>query len=151
MKPKMNIAYKGTFLREGLQDNGHRIYDLDIKAGQNLDAALKSLPRPMDLVVWEFYGGFSELRKFSGCEPPVAAYCIDTPLNEFWLAPCMKNVDYVFVDQPQCVPSMAKHGIQAAWLPLPAKNRGSSRNTPRNMTSPLSAGQADSGRKEPIC
>ena len=117
----MNIAYKGSFLREGLEDNGHQVFDLDLDECENLDAALKALPRPADLVVWEFYGGFSAIRKFSRCDAPVAAYCVDTPLNEFWLCACMKNLDYVFVDQPQCVESLAKNGVPASWLPLPAK------------------------------
>lgn len=117
----MNIAYKGNFLREGLLDNGHKVYDLDLKNAGSLGSALKALPAPADLVVWEFYGGFSELESFSRCEPPVAAYCVDTPLNEFWLTPCLKNVDYVFVDQPQCVSSLARNGIRASWLPLPAR------------------------------
>lgn len=117
----MKIAYKGQFLREGLLENGHELYDLDLKDGKNLESALKSLPAPADLVVWEFYGGISDLPSFSRCLPPVAAYCIDAPLNEFWLAPCMKNIEHVFVDQPQCVPALAKKGINASWLPLPAR------------------------------
>lgn len=107
----MNIANKGSFLREGLQDNGRQIYDLNIKDDTPLDIALKSLPAAIDLVIWEFYGVSSEPRHLSRCEPHVAAYCIGTPLNEFWLTPSMKNMDYVFVDQPQCVSSMAKNEI----------------------------------------
>lgn len=117
----MNIAYKGTFLREGLQENGHQVYNLVLDGNTSLDSALKSLPVPIDLVVWEFYGAFSNIRALSPCETPLAAYCIDTPINEFWLKPCMRNIDYVFVDQPQCVKAFCDSGIRASWLPLPAQ------------------------------
>lgn len=117
----MNIAYKGKFLRDGLMANGHRIYDICVKDGENLADALKALAIPIDLVVWELFGGFSDINSISMCSPPVAAYCIDTPLNEFWLNPCLKNMDYVFVDQPQSVPALARYGIEATWLPLPTR------------------------------
>lgn len=117
----MKIAYKGSFLCEGLLDNGHQVYELPVSNGENLESLLKALPGSVDLVVWELFGGFSDLTALSGCDVPVAAYCIDTPLNEFWLKPCLKNIDYVFVDQRQCVSSLADSGIRASWLPLPAQ------------------------------
>ena len=117
----MNIALKGHFLREGLVQNGHHVHDLKLGKGQNLQDALKGAPEPIDLVIWELFGGNSGLEGLIPCEQPVAAYCIDTPLNEFWLKPCVRNVDYVFVDQPQCVPAFSEGDREAAWLPLPAQ------------------------------
>ncbi|MBD5646187.1 MAG: hypothetical protein HDQ89_00705 [Desulfovibrio sp.] len=118
----MNIAYKGTFLREGLLLNGHQVHDLTLNEGGDLQAALKAAPFPVDLVIWELFGGYSNIHALAPCEQPLVGYCIDTPLNEFWIKNCAKNFDHVFVDQPQCVPSLAAHGIEASWLPLPAKN-----------------------------
>lgn len=117
----MNIAFKGHFLREGLLSNGHYIHDLTIKNDENLNDALQSAPVPIDLVIWELFGAFSNIQALAPCEQPVAVFCIDTPLNEFWLKPCAKNIDYIFVDQPQSVSSLADCGIAASWLPLPAQ------------------------------
>lgn len=117
----MNIAFKGRFLREGLLQNGHHVHDIEPGKGQNLQDALNAAPVPIDLVVWELFGAMSDLQALTPCEQPVAAYCIDTPLNEFWLKNCVQNLDYVFVDQQQCVPALSGGGGEAAWLPLPAQ------------------------------
>lgn len=101
--------------------NGHKLYELNMEKGENLDSQLRSVPAPVDLVIWEFFGAFSRPGLISRCQPPVAAYCVDAPLNEFWLRHILKNIDYVFVDQPQCVASLAQDGIEAFWLPLPAQ------------------------------
>lgn len=116
----MNIAYKGKFLREGLLAAGHQIYDLDVNNGISLDAALKTAPFAIDFVFWEFFGAFSALRSFTQVDCPVAAWCIDAPINEFWFKHIARNADLVFVDQPQAIRSLAQCGIQAHWLPLPA-------------------------------
>lgn len=117
----MNIAFKGQFLREGLLLNGHHVHDIELGEGRTLQDALRAAPVPIDLVVWELFGAMSDLQALTPCEQPVAAYCIDTPLNEFWLKNCVQNLDYVFVDQPQCVPALSFGGKQATWLPLPAQ------------------------------
>lgn len=118
----MNIAYKGNFLKEGLRTASHNFYNLSLQNGETLDEAIKSLPGPVDLAVLEMFGPASDIQALTPCETPVALFCVDTPLNEFWLRPLLKNADYVFVDQPQCVPSLACSGIRAEWLPLPARS-----------------------------
>lgn len=117
----MNIAFKGRFLREGLLENGHHVHDIELGEGQNLQDALNAAPVPIDLVVWELFGAMSDMQALTPCEQPVAAYCIDTPLNEFWLKNCVQNLDHVFVDQQQCVPALSGGGGEATWLPLPAQ------------------------------
>ncbi|MDE7242173.1 glycosyltransferase [Desulfovibrio sp.] len=117
----MNIAYKGRFLREGLLQNGHHVHDIKLGEGQNLQDALNAAPVPIDLVIWELFGGMSDLQALTPCDQPIAAYCIDTPLNEFWLKNCVRNMDFVFVDQQQCVPTLSSGAGEAAWLPLPAQ------------------------------
>ncbi len=116
----MNIALKGHFLREGLRLNGHQVHELVIRKGETLKDALKALPAPVDLVIWELFGGISDLQALGPCEQPLVAYCIDTPLNAFWLRPCVQNFDAVFVDQPQCVADFAGLAPHVSWLPLPA-------------------------------
>lgn len=117
----MNIAYKGTFLREGLLENGHAVYDLDARNGSSLNEALNSFPKPVDLVVWELFGASSDIQALEPRVAPIAAYCVDTPLNEFWLKPLAKNFDYLFIDQPQCAEAFELCGASPAWLPLPAQ------------------------------
>lgn len=118
----MNIAYKGSFLREGLLLGGHYVHDIDTSDGKNLANALKASPVPIDLVIWEFFGAHSDIWALTPVDAPLVAYCVDTPLNEFWLKPAVKYFDRVFVDQPQNVSSFAEAGIATAWSPLPAQN-----------------------------
>lgn len=117
----MNIALKGHFLREGLRLNGHQVHELAIPKGGSLSEALKAAPWPVDLVIWELYGAFSDIEALTPCGAPLAAYCIDTPLNAFWLRPCVRNFDAVFVDQQQCVADFAGAAPPVSWLPLPAQ------------------------------
>lgn len=117
----MNIALKGHFLREGLRENGHHVHDIEVGEGQTLQDVLRAAPVPIDLVIWELFGAQSDIRALGPCEQPTAAYCIDTPLNAFWLAPCVRNFDFVFVDQPQCAPALSGSAGEAAWLPLPSQ------------------------------
>lgn len=117
----MNIAVKGHFLREGLRLNGHHVHELVIRKGETLEDALRAAPAPIDLVIWELFGAASDIQALTPCEQPIAAYCIDTPLNSFWLRPCVRNFDAVFVDQPQCVEDFAGLAPHVSWLPLPAQ------------------------------
>ncbi|WP_165079203.1 MULTISPECIES: glycosyltransferase [unclassified Desulfovibrio] len=116
----MNIALKGHFLREGLRLNGHHVHNLVIRKGETLADALRAAPAPVDLVIWELFGAASDIQALGPCEQPMAAFCIDTPLNAFWLRPCVQNFDAVFVDQPQCVADFAGLAPHVSWLPLPA-------------------------------
>lgn len=116
----MNIAYKGKFLREGLLAAGHRVYDLDLNANDSVVDALARAPFGIDFIFWEFFGAFSHVEAIAQVDCPLAVWCIDSPINEFWFKHIAKNADYVFVDQPQSVTNLAQAGIQAHWLPLPA-------------------------------
>ena len=51
----MNIAYHGSFLRQGLEQLGHNI--LSIPADDiDINLRLKNLGQPVDLVIIEPYG-----------------------------------------------------------------------------------------------
>lgn len=117
----MNIGYSGSFLQEGLVNKGCNLYNLNLHNGESLAESLKSSPISIDLVILELFGGCSNIPDLSQIQQPVAAYCIDTPLNEFWLKAGLRNFDYIFVDQPQSVKSLARCGIESIWLPLPAR------------------------------
>ena len=141
----MNIALKGHFLREGLRLNGHTVHELVIRKGETLRDALKAAPEPVDLVIWELFGAASDIQAVTPCEQPLVAYCIDTPLNAFWLKPCVKNFDAVFVDQPQCVEDSPAWRPTSPGCPCPRKAPISSRRARKSMTSPLSAPPMRSG------
>lgn len=117
----MNIAYQGNFLREGLISNGHNIVDISTATGQNINAALKSSNIPIDLVLLELYGNRVKLDGLAECEHKLAAWCIDSPINEFWLKDACRLFDYVFVDQKASVNDIKKHGLNTTFLPLCAE------------------------------
>ncbi|MDE5831655.1 MAG: glycosyltransferase [Desulfovibrio sp.] len=116
----MKIAYSGKFLKEGFLKLGHDVIEFDgqDQPGRANDFAAEKA----ELAIVEFYGGFSRLDLVERVDAPLAAYFIDSPLNEFWIRELAPTIDYVFVDQPQCVKSLAAAGIHAEWLPLPARD-----------------------------
>lgn len=116
----MKIAYYGSFLGEGLRELGHTL--LDLKPDQEITAQLAEQDEQIDLIILELFGGFAPVKALCKCDIPTVAYCVDTPLNEFWLREIAPVFDYVFVDQLQSASALAKYGIKAAWLPLPAQN-----------------------------
>lgn len=116
----MNIIYKGGFLREGLLAAGHSILDFKPGPEQDLHACIDNYGFSPDLILWEMFGGHSDLAGLKQCECPVVIYCVDSPINEFWLKHVARNADYVFVDQPQSVENLALAGLESTWLPLPA-------------------------------
>lgn len=117
----MNIAYHGFFLREGLEQLGHNILAIPVD-DIDINLRLKNLGQPVDLVIIEPYGSSFSVRGFADCEPETVAWCVDSPLNEFWLLDACKLFDHVLVDQRQTVSSFAKHGLKATWLPLCAQD-----------------------------
>lgn len=101
---------------------GHSVYSLNNAKTDSLKDAVKQLHCSLDLIVIELYGADYPFKKDFGADDavncPVAAYCIDSVLNEFWLRYAVSLFDYVFVDQIQSVAAFAKYGIKAHWLPL---------------------------------
>lgn len=112
----MNIAYRGNFLRDGLSRLGHRVLDIPA-AEDDIGAAVGRLGSPVDFVLLELWGHYP-VPDVANCRHELVAYCIDSPINEFWQAPACGLFDHVFVDQRRTVDSFAIHGIRAAWLPL---------------------------------
>ena len=63
----MNIAYHGSFLRQGLEQLGHNI--LSIPADDiDINLRLKNLGQPVDLVIIEPYGSSFSVRELADCE-----------------------------------------------------------------------------------
>ncbi len=113
----MNIAYSGCFLGAGLQKEGCHIFPIDLSNGRNIFDCLRELPH-IDLVLLELYGAAIPPFSLGQCDVETAAYCIDSPINEFWLKDACALFDHVFVDQKTSVPALTKAGINSSWLPL---------------------------------
>jgi len=79
---------------------------------------LKELPHPTDLVLLDLFGQTVLPLNLHACTHPLAAYCIDSPLNEFWLMEIGRLFDVFFVDQLSSVHRFVQQGINAVWLPL---------------------------------
>ncbi|MBQ4132677.1 MAG: glycosyltransferase family 1 protein, partial [Desulfovibrionaceae bacterium] len=75
-------------------------------------------PEP-DLVLMELYGSSLPVPPdLHACPYRLAAWCIDSSINEFWLSELLPLMDDVFVDQLSSVKTLARRGINAVWLPL---------------------------------
>ncbi len=113
----MNILYRGSFLREGLQQLGHKLLPLHASSG-SLTAAAAATGCTIDLVLLEIHGASMLPIDIYAFEGRIAFYCIDSTINEFWLYDICTLADDVFVDQLPSVAHFAAHGIRAQWLPL---------------------------------
>lgn len=117
----MNIAYRGGFLCEGLKQLGHKVLPIPEGCETDINEKIQNLNEPIDLVLLELYADSVPLTGLAKCEYPIAAYCIDAPLNKFWLKDACKTADYVFIDHNSSEDGFVKAGIKSAWLPLCAQ------------------------------
>lgn len=118
----MNIAYQGYFLKEGLISLGHNIFDLSLKPGDDINIMLDKFKKEIDFVLLELWGAFTFPVHIAKCAHKLIAYCIDSPINEFWAADYCKSFDHVFVDQQSSVKFFEARGVKATWLPLCAQS-----------------------------
>lgn len=87
-------------------------------AARTLDEQIEALSVDPDVVLIEFFGRSELPRDLHKSRYRLAAYCVDSPLNEFWLLPLSKLFDHVYVDQLSSVATFRRHGVEATWLPL---------------------------------
>lgn len=118
----MNIAYSGCFLREGFRKLGHTVIDIPYKPGQDINAAIAGLSQPVDLVFLELYGSAVPVANLHACDHELAAWLIDSPINEFWHRDACYLFDHIFIDQLSSVNNLARYGITSHWLPLCAQD-----------------------------
>lgn len=118
----MNIAYQGVFLREGLQLLGHNIIELSVCDNEDIHTKLERVDCDVGFVLIELFSHKKIPTNLYKCKHTLVAYCIDSPLNEFWLLYLCKVFDYVFVDQKSSVQQLRKSGIDSTWLPLCAQS-----------------------------
>jgi len=114
----MRIAYSGMFLGEGLRLLGHVVAPLCLRPDRPFNQQVEDVCPAPDLVVLELWGQSALPLEMRDCRHRLAAYCIDTPLNTFWLRHALALCDDVFVDQLSSVAALRAWGIAATWLPL---------------------------------
>jgi len=114
----MVIVYQGHFLGEGLRLLGHDVRPLRFNSEASANDQIEAVCAEPDLVLLELWGATALPRDFYACRHRLAAYCIDSCINEFWLAELLQAMDDVFVDQLSSVRILSRHGINAVWLPL---------------------------------
>ena len=114
----MRIVHSGWFLQEGFRKLGCEVTPLRLDQTRTLNEQIEGLSVVPDLVCIELFGKTPLPRNMADCAYPLAAYCVDSPLNEYWLVPLSKLFDLVYVDQLSSVGKFRKSGVQARWLPL---------------------------------
>ncbi|MCM0756874.1 glycosyltransferase [Desulfovibrio aminophilus] len=114
----LRILYSGWFLGEGFRACGCEVAAFRPDAGRTLDEQVEATGFAPDLVFLEFFGDTPLPQAIHESRHRLAAYCVDSPLNEFWLLPLMRLFDHVYVDQLASVARFRRGGVPAAWLPL---------------------------------
>lgn len=113
----MRIAYRGTFLAEGLLQAGHEVLPLPPGEGE-INDLIAGLGQTPDLVLLEVWPSLPLPGNLAACPHRLAAWCIDAPLNEYWIADAARLFDDVFVDQSSTAGRFQRMGLKNAWLPL---------------------------------
>jgi len=114
----MRILHSGSFLREGFASIGCDVVPFRLDPARTLDEQIEEQGVAPDLVFIELFGETALPRDISASRHRLAAYCIDAPINEFWLIPLARLFDHVYVDQLSSVPRFRAGGVDARWLPL---------------------------------
>lgn len=114
----MRIVYSGWFLLEGFKEIGCEVTPFQLDAAKTLNELVERTGVQPDVVFIELFGRTNLPKEFFDCRYPLAAYCIDSSLNEFWHIPLTKLFDFVYVDQLASVSKFRRNGVQATWLPL---------------------------------
>ncbi len=97
---------------------GCEVVPFALDADRTLDEQIEALSFDPDVVLIEFFGRTELPRDFHKSRYRLAAYCVDSPLNEFWFLPLSKLFDHVYVDQLSSVAKFRRQGVPASWLPL---------------------------------
>lgn len=114
----MNIVYQGSFLHEGLQQLGHRVFPVSFSRDRTLDEQADAACAEPDFVLIELWGDTNLPLGLSASRHRLVAHCIDSPINEYWIGELGKVFDDLFVDQRSSVDALAGEGLRAVWLPV---------------------------------
>jgi len=115
---RMRIMYSGWLLQEGFKEIGCEVIPLRLDVNKTINELVEQIDVHPDVVFIELFGKTNIPKELFNCKYKLAAYCIDSPLNEYWLIPLAKLFDFVYVDQLSSVSKFRGNGVQAKWLPL---------------------------------
>ena len=114
----MRIACCSWLLREGFEQAGCEVVPFQLDAARTLDAQIEALGIRPDVIFLQIFGKTPLPKAIFQTQYKLAAYCIDSPLNAYWLLPLAELFDFVYVDQLTSVYKFRRKGIPAKWLPL---------------------------------
>lgn len=122
----MNILHYGNFLAHGLRAAGNEVRSLALRPGvslrQSMDEACGSDGWRPDCLVLELWSRLV-LPPDLACSPvPLVGWCIDAPINMYWLEPLLPLFSLLCVDQQTVLPRLSALGCTAHWLPLCARH-----------------------------
>lgn len=114
----LRILHHGWFLREGLTELGCEVLPFKPRADATLDEQVEATGFAPDVVLLELFGKAALPRGLHASRHRLAAYCVDSPLNGFWLVPLLRCFDLAWVDQLASVARFGQQGASVRWLPL---------------------------------
>ena len=122
----MNILYYGNFLAHGLRAAGHDVRPLSLRPGVSLRQSMDEVCGPdgwrADCLLMELWSRLVLPPDLTDCPLPLVGWCIDAPINLYWLEPLLPLFSVLCVDQQTVLPRLAALGHTAHWLPLCARH-----------------------------
>lgn len=122
----MNILYYGNFLAHGLRAAGHDVRPIALGPGVSLRESMAQVCGPdgwrPDCLVLELWSRLVLPPDLSCAPVPLVGWCIDAPINMYWLEPLLPLFSLLCVDQQTVLPRLEALGHAAHWLPLCARH-----------------------------
>lgn len=118
----MKILYHGYMLAPALRRIGQDVRRLPLRPGGSLREALQEAGdrdgRQADLILLELWNRFPLPADLAQSPIPLAGWCIDAPINRYWVEPLLPLFSALFVDQLTSLPHFAASPTPPLWLPL---------------------------------
>lgn len=118
----MKILYHGYMLHRALQHAGQDVRRLPLRPGSSLRQALREVGngdgRQADLILLELWNRFPLPPDLAQSPLPLAGWCIDAPINRYWVEPLLPLFSILFADQLTSLPHLAAAPAPPLWLPL---------------------------------
>lgn len=118
----MKILYHGVMLRQALRRHGQDVRRLPLRLGGSLREALHDARGgdgwQADLILLELWNQFPLPPDLAQSPIPLAGWCIDAPINRYWVEPLLPLFSVLFADQLSSLPHLAAAPTPPRWLPL---------------------------------
>lgn len=118
----MKILYHGRMLHEALRQVGQDVRRLPLRRGGSLSEALHEACGgdgwQADLILLELWNRFPLPPDLARSPIPLAGWCIDAPINRYWVEPLLPLFSVLFADQLTSLSHLAAAPTPPRWLPL---------------------------------